>query len=176
MASHAILKPALQPGSPVFVDCRLYRRNLPLVYLQYYRSHLDMFYSKDYEREMLLLRPLFFTSFLLDDFLFAKPGQFGAIVITSASSKTSLGLAFALKHFNRGCRVLGITSNRNALFTKRVGYYDEVFCYEDVESNRFTSDTVVGNNRSVAVVDMSGNRYVFFLLPVSAVHSAPFCL
>eukprot|EP01126_Amoeba_proteus_P064020 TRINITY_DN8906_c0_g1_i1.p1 TRINITY_DN8906_c0_g1~~TRINITY_DN8906_c0_g1_i1.p1 ORF type:complete len:255 (-),score=57.40 TRINITY_DN8906_c0_g1_i1:848-1582(-) len=85
-----------------FVENSFYvkRDHLPedrKVYNQYHVTTRDPFYSKQYENEMLLLRPLFLTSFFLNDFL-RKKEFFGAddVVISSASSKTSYGLAFLL--------------------------------------------------------------------------------
>ena len=54
-------------------------------------------YSADFEAEHILFFPLFFTSFLIDDFL-ADEDFFGAdtIVISSASSKTAIIAAYLL--------------------------------------------------------------------------------
>ena len=60
----------------------------------------------------MLLRPLFVTSFLLDDFL-NDNGFFGAqqVILSSASSKTSLGLAFELAQKRKGnVTVTGLTA------------------------------------------------------------------
>jgi hypothetical protein len=82
----------------------------------------------------MLYRPLFTTSFFLDDFLLDND-FFGAgnVILTSASSKTSLGLAHLL-HRNRrdACRVIGLTSASNRAFVERLGCYDAVYAYEDV--------------------------------------------
>ena len=57
----------------------------------------------------MLLVPLFVTSFLIDDFL-ADEGFFGAdvAILSSASSKTALALAFLLGR--REVEVVGLTS------------------------------------------------------------------
>jgi hypothetical protein len=73
----------------------------------------------------MLYRPLFTTSFLLDDFL-DDQSFFGAesVVLTSASSKTALGLAWRL-HARRRDRVeiVGLTSPRNRAFVAGLGCY-----------------------------------------------------
>jgi hypothetical protein len=74
------------------------------------------------------------TSFLIDDFL-SDNDVFGAqqVVLSSASSKTSLGLAFTLKQAARdGIAIVGLTSRANIAFVESTGYYDKVVAYEDI--------------------------------------------
>ena len=82
----------------------------------------------------MLLWPLFFTSFLLDDYL-ADNGLFGAesVVLSSASSKTAIGTAF-LAAERDGVEVVGLTSPSNVGFVEGVGCYDRVVTYDDVEA------------------------------------------
>ncbi|MFX9703743.1 DUF2855 family protein, partial [Acinetobacter baumannii] len=65
-----------------------------------------------------LLRPLFMLSFLVDDFL-AEHEMFGAsrVLLSSASSKTAVGLAHLL-HTRKGVKVIGLTSAANVDFVK----------------------------------------------------------
>jgi hypothetical protein len=79
----------------------------------------------------MLLRPLFATSFLLDDFL-ADAGFFGAgtVVLSSASSKTANGLAYLLS-LREGVDVVGLTSERSASFVEGLGVYDAVVRYDE---------------------------------------------
>lgn len=98
----------------------------------------------------LLLRGLLFTSFLAEDFLFDN-GMFGAgqIVITSASSKTSIALAHRIRaRGNTHC--IGLTSANNVEFVENVNLYDEVCTYDDLESLADWAPTIV--------VDMAGNK------------------
>ena len=69
----------------------------------------------------MLLRPLFFTSFLLDDQL-ADDGlvERGPIVISSASSKTALAAAFLLTQRD-GVEVIGLTSAPQPRVRRRSG-------------------------------------------------------
>jgi len=62
----------------------------------------DPVYSADHEAEHIIFFPLFFTSFLIDDFL-ADEAFFGAdtIVISSASSKTAIIAAYLLNKTRR---------------------------------------------------------------------------
>lgn len=100
----------------------------------------------------LIFRGLFITSFLAEDFLRAAD-FFGAtqVVITSASSKTSLALAHSLR-VSGTMRIVGLTSQANASFVTSTELYDDVVAYDDIEA----LDASVLSN----VVDMAGNKSV----------------
>jgi len=106
--------------------------------------------------QIALLRPLFLTAFLLDDY-FAENEDFGAttFILSSASSKTALGLGWLLAQ--RGVRVIGLTSPRNTGFVESVGYFAETRTYESL------ADTPVAGQ--VVFADFAGNPEV-----VAAVH------
>src|SRR5207237_554718 len=72
-----------------------HRTALPPAYNAYTRVAADPAYDRAREGEIALFRPLFTTSFLLDDFL-GESRLFGAraLLLSSASSKTALGLAY----------------------------------------------------------------------------------
>lgn len=144
MGSHLVVTPD-RVSSKGFVDASDHRAALPPVYNQYARLPAD----GERERETCVLRPLFTTSFLLDDWL-DDDDMFGAssVILGSASSKTALGLAFLLSR--RGTvEVVGLTSSRNAPFVDGVGYYDATVTYDDIQS----LDAEVPS----AFVDMGGN-------------------
>jgi hypothetical protein len=102
----------------------------------------------------MLLRPLFATAFLLDDFL-AESAFFGAssVLLASASSKTAFSLAFLLAR-NRGsaCEVVGLTSAGNVDFVRGLGCYDRVIAYQDIPS--------MPADRPIVLVDMAGSQRV----------------
>ncbi len=133
-----------------FIDVSGHRSTLPPVYNQYTRI-ADRASTHD-EQVHSVLRPLFTTSFLIDDWL-ESVGRFEAtsVVIASASSKTGLALA-ALLSANRGVEVIGLTSARNAAFVRGVGYYDRVVVYGEVSTLDATQPTVL--------VDMGGDATV----------------
>ena len=109
-----------------FADVAPHRADLPPVYNQY-QAVGEATPAEDYQA---LLRPLFITGFLIEDFL-DENALFGArsVVLTSASSKTAIGLAACLKQ--RGAaKVVGLTSARNAAFVEALGYYDQVVTYD----------------------------------------------
>ena len=65
-SSHLLLTP-VSVGPPGFVDGSPHRAALPSAYHRYLATGADAFYSADSEEIQMLLRPLFFTSFLIDD-------------------------------------------------------------------------------------------------------------
>lgn len=150
----------VQPGrvsKSGFTDMAEHRQGLAGIYNQYVFTAHDPAYRPDHEAFQMLLRPLLVTSFLLDDFLTWKH-CFDAeqIILTSASSKTALGLAFMLNHQReqRGQpKVLtALTSPGNVEFLRGLGYYDRVVSYDDLE-------TLDAGQASLSV-DFAGNAQV----------------
>ena len=135
IASDVVLQPA-RLSDAGFFDGAEHRRELHAVYNQYSRCSTDPAYDAGREAEQALLRPLFITSFLIDDFL-ADNGFFGArtVVLSSASSKTAYGTAFCLAR-RRGTatavKIIGLTSAGNVGFTTALGCYDAVCTYDAV--------------------------------------------
>ena len=135
MSTHLAIRPEnVSRGG--LVDGAAHRSALPPVYNQYTRTAADPAYDPDREAEQMLYRPLFTTAFFLDDFLLDN-GFFGAgnVILTSASSKTSLGLAHLLHEKRReNCRVIGLTSQRNRAFVAGLGCYDQTVTYDQIDS------------------------------------------
>ncbi|HEY4451230.1 MAG TPA: DUF2855 family protein [Solirubrobacteraceae bacterium] len=117
-----------------FIDAAPHRQALPAAYNGYTRVEADPIYDDAHEDEQMLLRPLFFTSYLIDDFL-DESACFGAgtVVLSSASSKTSSALAFLLSR-REGIEVVGLTSSRSAEFARGLGVYDAIVTYDDLPS------------------------------------------
>jgi len=111
-----------------FHDASAHRAGLPSPYNSYRLTTGDPAYRHDQEDLMILLRPLFFTSFMLADYL-VDNGFFGAstLVFSSASSKTAYAAALSLA--GTGPRLVGLTSPGNVSFTSSLGCYDRVAPY-----------------------------------------------
>ena len=139
-------------------DGAAHRQALPQVYNRYQRTDADPAYRAEREREHALLRPLFITSFVIDDFL-ADNDFFGAkdVVITSASSKTSIGLGWSLAR-RAGLRpaTVGLTSPGNKAFVEGLKIYDRVMTYDEIGQLDGASPTIF--------VDMAGNQTVLAAL------------
>ena len=136
-----------------FIDGAPHRRELHGIYNQYLRCSNDPLYRPEDEDVLALYRPLFTTSFLIDDFL-ADNAFFGAreVLVSSASSKTAYGLAFCLAargDAGGGVPSIGLTSPANLAFTTGLGCYDEVIAYADV--------TRLSPEVAAVYVDMSGD-------------------
>jgi hypothetical protein len=133
MGRYLVVQPA-RVGRHGFVDGAAHRAELPAVYNQIQRCAADPAYVASQEAQQALLKPLFITSFLIDDFL-DDAGFFGAkqVLLSSASSKTAFGTAFCLS-LRRGqpgaVRIVGLTSPGNLAFCRSLGCYDEVRAYD----------------------------------------------
>lgn len=135
-----------------FRDVSPYRDNYAAVYAQFDRASANPIYDATREDQDSLLRGLFMTSWLVDDFLDVN-GSFGAeaCLITSASSKTSIALGYCVRQ--RGTLAsIGITSPRNVAFSESLGCYDKVLTYGDVTS--------LDAAQPVVLVDMAGSAKV----------------
>jgi Protein of unknown function (DUF2855) len=132
-STHLLVKP-VDAGPAGFVDGSPQRAALPSAYHRYLASGEDAFYRTDTEQIQMLLRPLFFTAFLIDDQL-ADEGLTGRgpVVVSSASSKTALAAAFLLAR-REEVELIGLTSPRGVDFVAGLGIYDRVVAYEAIES------------------------------------------
>ena len=120
-------------------------------YRTYMASDRDPFYQSgpDGEGRQALLRGLFITGFLADDF-FDSNDYYGATsaVVLSASSKTAIAYAAcAAKHDLDA--VIGVTSVANRDFCTELGFYDRIVTYDEIGELPTNGDAVV--------IDMSGN-------------------
>lgn len=155
MASQVVLQPGrVLPG--LLTDGAAHRAGLHPVYNQYARCAVDPFYTADTEAIQALLRPLFITSWLIDDFLAdnqffgatATPGVPAVMLLSSASSKTAYGNAFQL--FQRsGIEVVGLTSAANMAFCESLGCYHRVLSYEQLDQ--------VAADAPAIYIDFAGN-------------------
>jgi hypothetical protein len=133
MSRHLVIQPG--PVSPaLIVDGAPHRAGLAPTYAQYRPTGGDAVYDEKREDRILLLRGLFTTAFLADDVL-AEKAYHGArsVLISSASSKTSVALAYQVK-LGGVARSIGLTSPRNAAFVRALGFYDEVVLYDELDS------------------------------------------
>ena len=142
-----------------FSDAAPHRAALHTVYNQYTRCATDPFYTATTEDLQALLRPLFITSWLIDDFLadnaffgatadHPSTGQRGVMLLSSASSKTAYGTAFQMAQ-RPELEVVGLTSPGNVAFCESLGCYHRVLTYDQL-------DQIAADAPSV-YVDFAGN-------------------
>ncbi len=116
-----------------FADASPWRKAVPDIYNRYVLCAADPHYTPELENSEALFRPLFITSYTAVDFL-RENNFFGArqIVVSSASSKTAYGAACCLA--DDDVRLVALTGGRNRAFVERLGVYDAVHGYDEVEA------------------------------------------
>ncbi len=150
MASHVVFEPG-KVSETGFVDQAAHRTELPAVYNRYGFATAASGDTPEREPSIALFAPLFTTAFLAHDWL-NEMEFFGArrLLISSASSKTALGLAWSIQRFSKGeVELIGLTSTGNMDFVAGTGYYDKVVSYETLADLSQTEPT--------AYLDFSGN-------------------
>ena len=157
MSTSFKLKPgARRPGG--FSEESPHRTGLAPVYNNYVLNTQDPLYTPDTQALQVLFRPLFTTSFLIDDFV-ADNGYFGAkqVIFSSASAKTAYAAAQLLKA--RGDTiVIGLTSSGNVAFTQKLGFYNRVIPYSEIASLDGSIPTIFVDIAGDAVVRASVHR------------------
>lgn len=148
MASHLDVLPG-RVSAGAFSDMAEHRQPMSPVYNSYTRLAADPEHDPLREAERMIFGPLFRTGFLIEYFLRGQD-WFGAeqLVVTSASSKTAMGLASVARQNSPGIQRIGLTSKGNVGFVEASGLYDSVVAYDDLGR--------VPVLRSVAV-DFAGN-------------------
>jgi Protein of unknown function (DUF2855) len=132
-SSHLVVTPA-DADERGFVDGSPHRAQLPSAYHRYLVSGTDPFYRPGIEEMQMLLRPLFYTSFLIDDQLDDDGlASRGPVVISSASSKTAIAAAFLLAR-REGTHLVALTSPRSAEFVEGLGIYGSTVTYDAISS------------------------------------------
>ncbi|WP_394727999.1 DUF2855 family protein [Altererythrobacter sp. GH1-8] len=148
MASHLDVVPGKVSASG-FVDISEHRQPLPPIYNQYARLNADPEHDPARENERMIFGPLFKTGFLIEYFMRSNEWfGAGAVILTSASSKTAMGLASVAMRNSPQTKRIGLTSAGNVEFVRASGLYDEVLPYEEV--------TTLAHVPSVSV-DFAGN-------------------
>jgi hypothetical protein len=148
MASHLDVLPG-KIGASGFADLAEHRQPMSPIYNQYARLAADPEHDPAREGERMIFGPLFRTGFLIEYFMRAQ-NWFGAsqLIITSASSKTALGLASVTRSNSPQIKRIGLTSPSNVSFVEATGLYDEVIAYDAIAS--------IAGQQSVSV-DFAGN-------------------
>jgi hypothetical protein len=149
-SSHLVVAPA-EADARGFVDGSPHRAALPSAYHRYLASDADPFYRPSTEDMQMLLRPLFFTSFLIADQLDDESlSDRGPILVSSASSKTAIAAAFLLAQ-QRGVELIGLTSPRSVDFVAGLGVYGQTLPYDAIDSLE---------RRPATYVDIAGDAQV----------------
>lgn len=129
-----------------FIDSAAHRAGLAPVYNGYAFTDTDPAYQAEFEAEQMLFRPLYMTGWMICDSLLQSDIKPDTAIISSASSKTAIATAHALK--SNGVKTIGLTSPANIEFVKASGLFDETVLYADVAQ--------MNASGSAAYVDFSG--------------------
>ena len=145
-----ILAGGVKPDS--FHDISQHRAEYAPIYARFERASANPIYDATREDRDSLLRGLFMTSWLVEDFMTVNK-YFGAsaCLITSASSKTSIALGYCVKKHG-AIKSVGITSAGNVAFCESLGCYDKVITYQNIAS--------LDADEPVVTVDMAGSAVV----------------
>ncbi len=149
MANHLVMTPG-KIKEERLADAAPHRASLPPVYNNYQRVNNEPGYDGKMDDDRMVLFPLYATSFCLYDFL-KDNDWFGAaqVIIPSASSKTAIGTAYAIKADEAPPLLIGLTSPRNRQAVEALALYDSVLTYDELEQ--------VDAGRAAVIIDMSGN-------------------
>lgn len=156
MGTHLVVEPG-KVADTRLTDGIAHRAALPPVYNGYARCSQEPHYEPELDDARMLLFPLYATSYCLYDYL-VDNDFFGAtqVVIPSASSKTAIGLAYALAADDGGRAIIGVTSAGNVERVEALGLYSSTVAYDAIDS--------IDAGQPTVIVDMSGNGTVLAAL------------
>jgi len=161
MATHLVVQPAVT-GAGSFVDTSAHRAARAAVYNQYRRLNGDPGHVPGGEDLRSVFEPLFLTSFLIEA-MFRRHRWYGAkrLIVTSASSKTAIALAYVARAASPEIERVGLTSAHNIDFVERTGLYDKVLGYDELdelgelEAEASVSVDFAGNGATLARVHVA---------------------
>jgi hypothetical protein len=135
------------------MDSASHREHLLAPYKMYQTAEDPRFQGLSYEEEdyQMATGVLFGTGWGMAQVVATHPQKPTALILTSASSRTSRAAAFAAKHHNLGLEIIGLTSPGNLEYTRSLGLYDSVILYSEVSSLRV---------QKVGVQDVAGSAKV----------------
>jgi hypothetical protein len=166
-ATYLAMKPIHTNGLR-WIDGAAHRATLPSGYNVYRRVLAEPNYNKAMDDLRMLLFPLHLTSYCLYDNL-QDNNWFGAeqVVVISASSKTSIGLGYALADDENAPKSIGMTSERNLEMVNNLSIYNSTVTYENL--------TEIDASKPTVIVDMSGNGDVLGRLHKHLGDNMKFC-
>lgn len=148
MASETVVQPD-GVTDVAFHDAVAHRAALHPWYTRMYRCGADPVYDAEAEGLIATVWALFMTGWALADELAASART---VVVSSASSKTSMSLAWSLQQHAADVAVVGLTSADNVGFVGASGVYDSVVAYDELALDRVEGPA--------AYVDIAGNAAV----------------
>jgi len=133
------------------VDGAPHRDGLPAPYNIYRRVNAELGYERTTDRVRMLFWPLYMTSYMLWDFLQDKSWyEAQQVIIISASSKTSIGFAYAMQDDKAAPPSFALTSKSKLDFVTGLDLFSQSTNYEALSD--IDADT------PSLVIDFSGNE------------------
>jgi hypothetical protein len=148
MSTRVLMRPD-RGDAAGFRDASVHRSAVSGVYNAYFWADGDSPGSRIGDL-LMVLRPLFWLSFTLDNYLAENDRLTSGAVITSASSKAAIGLAHLLRR--RGVPTVGLTSPRHVAFVKETCEYGAVAGYDQLGALA----ALTGSRTTL--IDVTGNR------------------
>lgn len=166
-ASHLKMTPCKVDAS-LWIDGSEHRSGLPVTYNIYRKVEHEPGYNKAFEDYRMLLYPLHATSFALYDYIKSND-WFGAtqIIMLSASSKTSIGLAYGINNDDDAPHLIGLTSPQNVQMLDSLSIYETTLSYSQLHD--------IDANQPSVIVDMSGNGELLSALHKHLGSNMKFC-
>lgn len=156
MATELVLTPT-DVGDLAFMDASPHRVASHPWYNRYHRCAADPVWSADREAMQAAMWALFMTGWALAEEL---APSVSTVVVSSASSKTMLSLAWTLQQ-HEAVTVVGLTSAGNVDVVQSTGVYDHVVTYDDLaEGAPLAADSLAALTGPAAFVDAAGNPAV----------------
>lgn len=153
MASDVVMTPE-SVTDLTFADATGARANMHPWYTRCYRCQQDPAFDADLMEEQPVLWALFMTGWMMAEEL---TSSVDTVYVSSASSKTAISVAWALRHAEGNATTVGVTSAGNRAFVEALDVYDRVVTYDDIGSEAASG--------RAAYVDIAGNAAV-----TSAIH------
>lgn len=130
--SDSLVIDAVRISGASMMDGAAHRSALSDIYNTYQFTGADPAYDASFEPQQMLFRPLYATGWWLADTLTLGGGpRLETVIASSASSKTALAMAHALKG-RSGPKVIGLTSPANAAYVAGTGLYAETLTYDQL--------------------------------------------
>lgn len=152
-ASNAFIAKKVTSAGIAFRDNADSRTGLSPFYNTYTFTTDDPAYVADLEPQQMLFRPLFATGWLLADLITRHESNLRTAMITSASSKTSLAMAWSINASDSDVETIGLTSSKNTAFTERTGLYAKTHSYDDISA-------LALSDAPTSVTDMRGSSTI----------------
>lgn len=144
--------PASKNGDPPLVEFDMDRMPYNLRRFQEYEVLQDGAHQ-DTEMEdwIIATKEIYTMAFYMDEQLLVDTGQINSVIISCASSKTAMALAYCLRmrggvsiEREMSC-VVGLTSKEHLEFVKSTDLYHEVYTYDDLDN--------IPNDKTIVYMD-----------------------